>query len=128
MPLCLIPQNPIKKHVMKAALKSGVEKGTLIQIKNSYKLSPEAKKPLKKAVPKKKAAPKKAAPKKKATPKEKTAPKKKSVREKKMTPKEKSAPKKKTTTKVKISSLMWVEKISSYVHVEVDVCSFHHLS
>ena len=47
-----IPQTPIKKHIMKAALKKGVEDGTLIQVKNSYKLSPEAKK----AAPKKKAA------------------------------------------------------------------------
>eukprot|EP00568_Trieres_chinensis_P001386 CAMPEP_0183290536 /NCGR_PEP_ID=MMETSP0160_2-20130417/171_1 /TAXON_ID=2839 ORGANISM="Odontella Sinensis, Strain Grunow 1884" /NCGR_SAMPLE_ID=MMETSP0160_2 /ASSEMBLY_ACC=CAM_ASM_000250 /LENGTH=86 /DNA_ID=CAMNT_0025451157 /DNA_START=63 /DNA_END=319 /DNA_ORIENTATION=+ len=52
-------KSPIKKHVMKAALKSGVEKGILIQVKNSYKLSPEAKKPPKKAAPKKKAVPKK---------------------------------------------------------------------
>jgi hypothetical protein len=54
-----------KKHVMKAALKSGVEKGLLVQVKNSYKLSAEAKK--KPAAPKKEtttAKPKKAVTKK----------------------------------------------------------------
>merc|ERR1712160_187594 len=65
------------------ALKNGVTAGDLIQVKNSYKLSPEFKKKRaaalkpkkpKKVVPKKKAAPKK----KKAAPKKKkTAPKKK---------------------------------------------------
>ena len=54
---------------MSAALKKGVESGTLIKVKASYKLSPEAKKP---APKKKKVVKKKAAPKKK-----KTAPKKK---------------------------------------------------
>ena len=52
---------------MSAALKKGVESGTLIKVKASYKLSPEAKKP----------APKKKVVKKKAAPKKKTAPKKK---------------------------------------------------
>jgi hypothetical protein len=47
---------------MKAALKRGVETGTLVQVKNSYKLSPEAKKPVK---AKKPAAAAKKAPKKK---------------------------------------------------------------
>lgn len=37
-------QTTIKKHVMKAALKRGVETGVLVQVKASYKLSPEAKK------------------------------------------------------------------------------------
>ena len=64
--LCLFfAQTEVKKHVMKAALKKGVESGVLIQVKASYKLSPEAKKPVKKRVVKKKAAPKKAAPAKK---------------------------------------------------------------
>lgn len=48
---------------MKAALKAGIEKGTLIQVKSSYKLSPEAKKAPAKKV--KAAAVKKVAPKKK---------------------------------------------------------------
>jgi histone H1/5 len=34
---------------MKAALKRGVETGTLVMIKSSYKVSSDAKKPLKKA-------------------------------------------------------------------------------
>ena len=55
---------PPKKHVMKAALKNGVKNGTLIQVKASYKLSPEAKK---KSAAKKKPAAKKAAPKKKVS-------------------------------------------------------------
>ena len=52
---------------MKAALKKGVEDGTLVQVKNSYKLSAAAKKPApkKKAAPKKKPAAKKTATKKK---------------------------------------------------------------
>ena len=57
-----------KPHILKAALKSGVEKGILVKVKASYKVSAEAKKPKKKkaAPKKKKAAPKKkkAAPKK----------------------------------------------------------------
>ena len=51
-----------KKHLMKAALKAGVEKGTLIQVKSSYKLSADAKKetkPKKPVVKKVVAAPKK---------------------------------------------------------------------
>jgi len=48
---------------VKAALKSAVEKGELVQIKNSYKLSATAKAAAKKP---KAAAVKKAAPKKKA--------------------------------------------------------------
>ena len=64
---------------MKAALKSGVEKGELIQVKMSYKLSADAKKVLKKGPAKKKAAPKKktTVTKKKTAPKKKAAPKKK---------------------------------------------------
>jgi len=59
---------PPKKHLMKAALKQGVENGSLVQVKASYKLSSDEKKKLTKpAVVKKAAAPKKkaAAPKKK---------------------------------------------------------------
>jgi hypothetical protein len=56
-------QTVIKKHILKAALKRGVETGTLVQVKNSYKLSAEAKKPVKAKKPA--AAAKKAAPKKK---------------------------------------------------------------
>lgn len=37
-------QTTIKKHVMKAALKRGVEVGVLVQVRASYKLSAEAKK------------------------------------------------------------------------------------
>jgi hypothetical protein len=47
-------QTQIKKHVMKAALKRGVDGGTLVQVKASYKLSADAK-----SAAKKKAAPKK---------------------------------------------------------------------
>ena len=79
----------IKKHMQNAlpadkkwantvfltALKSGVAKGDLIQIKGSYKISPEFKKQLATA------AKKYAAPKKKATPKKKDAHKKKSPKE-----------------------------------------------
>jgi hypothetical protein len=36
---------------MKAALKRGVETGTLVMVKNSYKVSPEAKKETKKKMP-----------------------------------------------------------------------------
>jgi hypothetical protein len=42
-------QTAIKKHIMKAALKKGVEKGTLVMVKSSYKVSSDAKKPVKKA-------------------------------------------------------------------------------
>ena len=96
----------IKKHMQNAlpgdkkwantvflsALKSGVAKGDLVQIKGSYKISPEFKKKLaaaekKAAAPKKKTAPKKVAPKKKTAPKKKAAPKKKVVKKKKTAPK-----------------------------------------
>ena len=56
-------QGGVKKHVLRAALKKGVEDGTLIQNKASYKLSADAKK----SVKKKKPAAKKAAPKKKVS-------------------------------------------------------------
>jgi hypothetical protein len=39
-----ILQTTIKKHVMKAALKRGVDTGILVQLKNSYKVSAEGKK------------------------------------------------------------------------------------
>ncbi|GFH54185.1 hypothetical protein CTEN210_10662 [Chaetoceros tenuissimus] len=89
----------VKKHIMKAALKSGVEKGELIQVKMSYKLSADAKKELKKGPAKKKVAPKKktTVTKKKTAPKKKAAPKKKTTT-KKAAPKKKTAPKKKKTT------------------------------
>jgi len=103
-----------------SALKSGVAAGDLVQIKNSYKLSPEfkqkriaaekaaakkAKAAAKKAEKKATAPKKKAAPKKKKTAAKKTAPKKKTATKKKTAPKKKivtkkkTAPKKKTTTK-----------------------------
>jgi len=97
-----------------SALKSGVAAGDLVQIKNSYKLSPEFKQKRiaaeKAAAKKAKAAAKKAekkaaAPKKKKTAAKKTAPKKKTATKKKTAPKKKivtkkkTAPKKKTTTK-----------------------------
>jgi hypothetical protein len=44
-------QTTVKKHVMKAALKKGVEAGTLVMVKSSYKVSAEAKKVPKKAKP-----------------------------------------------------------------------------
>jgi hypothetical protein len=47
-------QMTIKKHIMKAALKRGVETGTLVMVKSSYKVSAEAKKaPAKKPAAKK---------------------------------------------------------------------------
>jgi hypothetical protein len=58
-------QEPVKKHILKAALKKAVADGVLVQNKNSYKLSVEAKK-AKPAAPKKvKETVKKTAPKKK---------------------------------------------------------------
>ena len=57
-------QTEIKKHVMKAALKKGVESGELVQVKASYKLSADAKKAAKKKPAKKKVAAKKPAVKK----------------------------------------------------------------
>merc|ERR1711934_957618 len=90
------------------ALKKAVANGDLVQVKGSYKLSPDFKKkeiaaakPKKKPAPKKKAAPKKkkTAPKKKKTaPKKKSAPKKKASSKKKTSTKKKSAPKKKKTS------------------------------
>ena len=50
---------------MKAALKNGVDKGTLVQVKSSYKISADAKK--KDAKPKKAVVKKAAAPKKKVS-------------------------------------------------------------
>jgi histone H1/5 len=69
----------IKKHVMKAALKRGVETGALVLVKSSYKLSAEAKKPK----PKKKAAVAKKAKtvKKTSATKKKKVPSAKKVRE-----------------------------------------------
>ena len=88
-----------KSGVFNRALKSGVEKGTLIQVKGSFKLAAAAKKAAKKKAPKKKkAAPKKkkTATKKKAAPKKKTsAKKKKTTKKKTATKKKKAAPKKK---------------------------------
>ena len=60
------------------ALKKAVADGDLVQVKGSYKLSPEYKKKAAAAAKPKKPK-KKAAPKKKATKKKKTAPKKKAV-------------------------------------------------
>lgn len=80
---------------MKAALKTGVEKGTLVQVKSSYRLSPDARAAMKKGT---KAAPKKTtAAKKKSAPKKTTAAKK---TVKKSTAKKTTAKKtaKKTTT------------------------------
>eukprot|EP00587_Corethron_hystrix_P012752 CAMPEP_0113318506 /NCGR_PEP_ID=MMETSP0010_2-20120614/13047_1 /TAXON_ID=216773 ORGANISM="Corethron hystrix, Strain 308" /NCGR_SAMPLE_ID=MMETSP0010_2 /ASSEMBLY_ACC=CAM_ASM_000155 /LENGTH=158 /DNA_ID=CAMNT_0000175821 /DNA_START=81 /DNA_END=557 /DNA_ORIENTATION=+ /assembly_acc=CAM_ASM_000155 len=105
----------IKKHIMHAnpemnwmnsvfltTLKKSVADKDFIQIKGSYKLSPEYKKKLADALkpkkPKKKAAPKKAAPKKKVATKKKAAPKKKaSTKTKKKTTKK--TPTKKASTK-----------------------------
>ena len=62
------------------ALKKTVADGDLVQIKSSYKLSPDYKKKVTAALKPKKAAPKKNAPKKKKeAPKKKSAPKKKAV-------------------------------------------------
>merc|ERR1711957_912712 len=41
----------IKKHVLRSALKNGVDKGLLVPVKASYKLSAEAKKPAPKKKP-----------------------------------------------------------------------------
>ena len=62
------------------ALKKAVADGNLVQIKSSYKLSPDYKKKAAAASKPKKTAPKKkTVPKKKAAPKKKSAPKKKAV-------------------------------------------------
>lgn len=61
---CFYLQTTIKKHVMKAALKRGIDTGVLVQLKNSYKVSAEAKKPAMVKKPKAKAA---AKPKKKVS-------------------------------------------------------------
>ena len=83
------------------ALKSLTTAGDLIQIKSSYKLSPEYKKKVADALKPKKPK-KKAVPKKKTVPKKKkTAPKKKSASKKKAASKKKSAPKKKSSSKKK---------------------------
>merc|ERR1711916_143723 len=75
--------------LLNRTLKREVEKGTLVQVKQSFKLSPDTKKALAKAA-------KKAAPAKKTTkPKKKAAPKKKKAAPKK----KKAAPKKKKATK-----------------------------
>jgi linker histone H1 and H5 family len=73
-------QQTIKKHILRAALKKGVTEGTLVQVKASYKLSAEAKKPAPKPKAKKAAAPKKE--KKSVAPKEKKAVTKKVKRRK----------------------------------------------
>lgn len=52
---------------MKAALARGVETGVLVQVKNSYKVSPEAKKPPKATKPKKAVTKKASEPKKKVS-------------------------------------------------------------
>lgn len=54
--MCLFPQTTVKKHIMKAALKRGVETGVLVQVKHSYKVSKEAKKAPKAKKPKATAA------------------------------------------------------------------------
>eukprot|EP00183_Erythrolobus_madagascarensis_P006936 CAMPEP_0185844336 /NCGR_PEP_ID=MMETSP1354-20130828/539_1 /TAXON_ID=708628 /ORGANISM="Erythrolobus madagascarensis, Strain CCMP3276" /LENGTH=116 /DNA_ID=CAMNT_0028543983 /DNA_START=204 /DNA_END=554 /DNA_ORIENTATION=+ len=85
----------VNKQALSKAVKKGVEDGTLVRIKASYKLSPKA---AAKASKTKKAAPKKAAPKKTATKKastKKAAPKKTSSSKPKKTIKKKTAAKKK---------------------------------
>mmetsp|Transcript_9208 Transcript_9208/g.17238 ORF Transcript_9208/g.17238 Transcript_9208/m.17238 type:complete len:147 (-) Transcript_9208:167-607(-) len=82
------------------ALKSGVASGDFVQVKNSYKLSPEFKKKRIAAEKKASAPKKKAAPKKKVVPKKKKTAAKKKVAPKKTSTKKKTAPKKKTTKKV----------------------------
>jgi len=95
-------------RVFLTALKSGVAAGDFVQVKASYKLSPnykkkladglKPKKPKKKAAPKKKrSSVKKVAPKKKAAPKKKSAPKKKTTKKSAKKTTKKSA--KKTTKK-----------------------------
>ena len=64
-PLYSFPQTEVKKHLMKAAIKSGIERGELVTVKASLKLSADAKKKMTKSDTAKKEAPKKAAPKKK---------------------------------------------------------------
>merc|ERR1712065_67835 len=67
--------------LLNRTLKREVEKGTLVQVKQSFKLSPDTKKALAKAA-------KKAAPAKKTTkPKKKAAPKKKTTKKTKKTTK-----------------------------------------
>eukprot|EP00934_Nitzschia_sp_Nitz4_P000477 Nitzschia sp. Nitz4//scaffold7_size249615//18182//19339//NITZ4_001139-RA/size249615-augustus-gene-0.18-mRNA-1//-1//CDS//3329558328//477//frame0 len=93
----------VKPHIMKAALKRGVETGTLVKVKASYKVSAEAKKAATKkpAAPKAKAVVKKATTEtkkvtKKTVAKKKTAPVKKASAPKKT---KKATPAKKTTAK-----------------------------
>ena len=103
-------QQTLKKHVLKAALKKGVENGTLVQVKASYKLSADSKKVTttkntkadSKKTTEKKPTEKKAAEKK--TTEKKTATKaseKKSVTKKaaEKSTEKKEAPKKKVSTK-----------------------------
>merc|ERR1711935_125969 len=99
-------------------LKAGVASGDFVQIKNSYKLSPDFKKKLNKktpAAPAKKTAAKKKAPAKKASgkattkkaksaPKKAAAAKKKSTTTKKKTTTAAAAKNKSTTTKKKKTS------------------------
>mmetsp|Transcript_13479 Transcript_13479/g.17029 ORF Transcript_13479/g.17029 Transcript_13479/m.17029 type:complete len:164 (-) Transcript_13479:172-663(-) len=109
-------KSTIKKHVMKAALKSGVEKGLLVQVKNSYKVSADTKKAVKKkataadkpkkttksTATKKKAPKKTSAPKKKASSSTSKKPVKKTVtKAKKTTAKKTATTTKKTATKAK---------------------------
>ncbi|KAL3934089.1 MAG: hypothetical protein SGBAC_010116 [Bacillariaceae sp.] len=77
-------------------LKTGVANGEFVQIKNSYKLSPEFKKKASAKATTKKA---KSAPKKKATAAKKAAPKKKTAAKKKSAPKKKTAAKKSASKK-----------------------------
>ena len=85
------------------ALKTGVANGDFVQLKNSYKLSPDFKKSVTKpkakaAAPKKKATTTKAAaPKKKATATKKTTATKKKATTTKVSATKKTAPKKKAT-------------------------------
>merc|ERR1712210_38859 len=92
------PEMVWRNSMFLTTLKKSVASGDFIQIKNSYKLSPEYKKKLADALkpkkPKKKAAPK-PAPKKK-----KSAPKKKATTKKTATKKSAKKPAAKKTKKV----------------------------
>ena len=95
------------------ALKTLTTAGDLIQIKSSYKLSPEYKKKAADALKPKKPK-KKVVPKKKSVPKKKKLFKKKSVpKKKKTTSKKKNASKKKSASSKKNSSTKKVTKKSA---------------
>ena len=117
----LVKKKEIKKHVMRLALKAGVEKGILVQVKNSYKLSAEAKKPPK--APKKidvlkneastKKIPKNVSTKSKTSTVKKAAPKKNVVKSATKTSKKATGSKKVAPKKAKVVNTATLKKDST---------------